>query len=138
MPQKIALDIGGKRTGIAMTDQFNIIASGLTTVQTDELIPFLEQLFNQHDVDVIAIGYPTNLNGTATHSTELVLNTIQILEKKFPTLEIRKIDERFTSKMASQAILDSGAKKKQRRNKELVDKVSATIILQSYLEIYNR
>lgn len=138
MPQKIALDIGGKRTGVAITDQLNIIASGLTTVPTEELIPFLSNLFVKHDVDVIAIGYPTNLDGSPTHSTELVLEKIQLLEKTFPSKKVIKIDERFTSKMASQAILASGAKKQQRKNKELVDKVSATIILQSYLEIYSR
>lgn len=138
MPQKIALDIGGKRTGLAITDQLNIIASGLTTVQTDELISFLSDLFTKHDVDVIAIGYPTNLDGSPTHSTALVNEKITLLEEKFPEKKVVKVDERFTSKMASQAILASGAKKQQRRNKELVDKVSATIILQSYLEIYSR
>lgn len=137
MAQKLALDIGKKRTGIAITDSLNIIASGLTTVQTESLVVALQEITSKHEIDVIAIGKPVNLDGTATDATVIVEQTSAKIKKQFPQIELVFIDERFTSKLAKKAILDSGAKKKTRKDKGLVDKVSAVIILQTYLEIYS-
>lgn len=134
MAQKIALDIGKKRTGIAITDTSNIIASGLTTVSTDELISYLRDQFSSTDVDTIVIGKPSHLDGSATDATTIVDEVVGKLKKSFSTKRFVFIDERFTSKLAKQAILQRGARKKERRNKALVDKVSATIILQTFLE----
>lgn len=136
MAQKVALDIGGKRTGIAITDSLNIIASGLKTVPTDDLLEALRQLFHEYDIDILAIGMPANLDGSPTDATPIVHQMSKKISQEFPEVKICFIDERFTSKIATQAILKSGAKKKQRQNKALVDQVSATIILQTYLEIY--
>ena len=137
MAQKIALDIGSKRTGIAMTDASNIIASGLTTVSTNVLMTFLTDLFRENDVDVIVIGKPLHLDGSETDATSVVNKVSKKLQHNFKEKQLVFIDERFTSKLASQSILHSGAKKKKRRDKALVDQVSATIILQTYLEIYH-
>ena len=133
MARLIALDYGQKRTGIAVTDELQIIASGLTTVDTQNLFSFLEDYFSKHKVEVIVLGEPKRLDGTATHNTEPVQKIKLKLEAKFPHLPVKLVDERFTSKMAFQTMIDSGLKKKQRRNKALVDEISATIILQSYM-----
>lgn len=133
MPRILAIDYGKKHTGIAVTDPLKMIASGLTTVSTHELIPFLKKYFIQEKVEKIIIGYPKNLNGTDTDATALVEEGIRILKKNFPEVPVSKIDERFTSKIASQSILASGVSKKQRQNKALTDEVSATILLQDYL-----
>lgn len=134
MPRILAIDYGKKRTGIAVTDPLKMIASGLTTVPTHELIPFLKKYFIKEPVEKIVIGYPKNLDGSATDATTLVEEGIRILRKNFPDVPVLKIDERFTSKIASQSILASGVNKKQRQNKALTDEVSATILLQDYLQ----
>lgn len=134
MPRVLAIDYGKKRTGIAVTDPLKMIASGLTTVLTHELIPFLKKYFTQEVVEKIVIGYPKNLDGYSTDATALVEDYIRILKKNFPDIPILKIDERFTSKIASQSILASGVNKKHRQNKGLTDEVSATILLQDYLQ----
>lgn len=138
MPKALALDIGGKRTGVAITDELQIIAAGLTTVPTEELIDYLKRLVPDEQIETIVIGQPSNLDGTPTDANHIVNRERKKLSEQFPNIKLAFIDERFTSKLAKQAILDSGAKKKQRRDKELVDKVSATIILQTYLEIYSK
>lgn len=134
MPRILAIDYGKKRTGIAVTDPLKMIASGLTTVPTHELIPFLKKYFIKESVEKIVIGDPKNLDGSATDATALVEEGIRILKKNFPDVPVLKIDERFTSKIASQSILASGVNKKQRQNKALTDEVSATILLQDYLQ----
>lgn len=129
----MALDYGGKRTGVAVTDELQIIASGLTTVQTAELFPFLEKYFASNEVEKLIVGEPKRLNNEATHSTEAIQKFIQQFKDKFPQIPVVTIDERFTSKLAQQSILASGVKKKNRQNKELTDEVSATIILQDFM-----
>jgi putative Holliday junction resolvase len=133
MGKIIALDYGKKRTGIAVTDDLQIIASGLTTISTNELFSFLKQYFSENDVEAIVLGEPKRLDGTDTHSSHDVRKLKEKLGTEF-VLPIHMVDERFTSKMAFQTMIDSGLKKKQRQNKALVDEISATIILQSFLE----
>lgn len=106
---------------------------GLTTVESTQLIPFLKNYFNKEEVELIIIGEPKNLDDTATHATWLVEKIIKELKKSFPSMPIQKVDERFTSKMASRAMIEMGLKKKQRQNKALVDEIAATIMLQEYL-----
>jgi putative Holliday junction resolvase len=134
MPRILCIDYGGKRTGLAVTDPLQIIASGLTTVDTKELIPFLKKYFQTEQVELILIGEPLNLDDTATHATPLVKAAIQKLQKEFPVIPIRTVDERYTSKMASRAMIEMGMKKKDRQNKRLVDEIAATIMLQEYLQ----
>ncbi len=138
MPKIVALDVGGKRTGIAITDELNIIASGLDTVNTSELIPYLTTLLARDSIDTMVIGLPKHLDGSDTDGTQKAQHVANQIRNKFPNLEVEFVDERFTSRIAKQAILASGAKKKQRRDKALVDKVSAVVILQTYLEIKQR
>ncbi len=133
MPRLLAIDYGSKRCGIAVTDPLQIIANGLTTVKSFELLQYLNEYFEREQVEKVVIGYPTNLDGTNTHATPLVLNFIKSFKKKFPTVPIVPVDEQYTSKLATRAMLDMGLKKKDRRKKELVDEISATIILQGYL-----
>ncbi|WP_339071756.1 Holliday junction resolvase RuvX [Chitinophaga sp. 180180018-2] len=130
----MAIDYGKKRTGLAVTDPLQLIASGLTTVATHDLVPFLKKYFATEPVEKILIGEPRNLDGNATDATALVTECIRILGKNFPTIPVVKVDERFTSKMAFRSMIDSGLKKKDRQNKALVDEISATIILQEYLQ----
>jgi putative Holliday junction resolvase len=132
----LALDFGKVRTGIAVTDELQIIASGLKTVATNELLPFLKTYLEKENVDLILLGKPKQMDNTDSESEVLIKPFLEKLEKSFPKIPIKRIDERFTSKMAFQTMIDSGLKKKQRRNKALVDEISATIILQSYL--YNQ
>jgi putative Holliday junction resolvase len=133
MARILALDFGTKRTGIAVTDELQIIASGLTTVETNTLIPFLSDYFEKESVELIVIGEPKQLNNQVSESEEAIKAFITKLNKAAPDMEILRVDERFTSKMAFQTMIDSGLSKKQRQNKALVDEISATIILQSYL-----
>ena len=133
MPRILAIDYGKKRTGIAVTDELQIIASGLTTVNTEELFAFLKDYVAKENVALILVGEPKQMNNAASESEVLIAPFVEKLEKTFPKITIKRIDERFTSKMAFQTMIDSGLKKKQRRNKALVDEISATIILQSYL-----
>lgn len=133
MSRIISIDYGLKRTGLAVTDPFQIIATGLTTVESKTLIPFLKDYFSKEPVELIIIGWPTNWDDSATHGTPLVEKCILDLQKNFPAMPIKKVDERFTSKMAKDAMLEMGMKKKDRRNKALVDEIAATIMLQEYL-----
>lgn len=129
----LAIDFGLKRTGIAITDELNIIASGLTTVSSKELMSFLIRTVKEKNVGTIVLGEPKRLNMEDSHSSENVRLLKEALDKEFPFLQIDMVDERFTSKMAVQSMIDSGVSKKNRKNKALVDEVSATIILQSYM-----
>ncbi|MDG1509737.1 MAG: Holliday junction resolvase RuvX [Flavobacteriaceae bacterium] len=133
MARILAIDFGEKRTGIAVTDELQIIASGLTTVATKDLIVFLKEYTSKESVELFIIGKPTQMNNTDSESEKHIVVFLKLLEKSIPTIPVQRIDERFTSKMAFQTMIDSGLKKKQRRNKGLVDEISATIILQSYL-----
>ena len=134
MPRILALDYGGKRTGIAVTDPLKIIATGLTTINSVELIPFLKNYFASENVELIIIGMPLNWDESDTHGTPLVKKAIVELNKAFPSIPLKEVDERYTSKMAKQAMIDMGLKKKDRRDKKLVDEIAATIILQEYLQ----
>lgn len=133
MPRILCIDYGKKRTGIAVTDPLQIIATGLTTVDSPELIPFLKKYFQQEVVERIVIGDPKNLDDSDTHATPLVQDIIKKLKKEFPQMPIEKVDERFTSKMAKEAMVEMGLKKKDRRNKRTVDEIAATIMLQEYM-----
>lgn len=134
MARILCIDYGGKRTGIAVTDPLQIIATALTTIETRELIPFLKKYFSEEPVEKILIGEPLNLDDTETHATPLVKAAIARLKKEFPTLPIETVDERFTSKMASRAMVEMGMKKKDRRVKGNVDQIAATLMLQEYLQ----
>lgn len=133
MKRILALDFGLKRTGVAISDENNIIASGLTTVQSKELMDFLAEIVPEKNIGTIVLGEPKQLNTQDTHSSANVRHLREALEKRFIDLEIVMLDERFTSKMAMQSLVDGGVSKKKRRQKELVDEVSATIILQSFM-----
>ena len=133
MGRLLAIDFGGKRTGIAVTDELKLIASGLTTVHTSELLDFLDKYVNSEKVELFIIGLPKQLNNEPSQSELLIAPFIKKLQGRFPHIPIVRVDERFTSKMAFQTMIDSGLSKKKRRNKALVDEISATIILQSYL-----
>lgn len=130
----IALDFGEKRTGIAATDPMQIIASGLTTLATTELIPFLKNYCIENKVDQCVIGLPKQMDNSPSQVEPKILAFIKKLSQAMPTLPIERYDERFTSKMAFQSMLDGGLKKEKRKNKGLVDKISATLLLQSYLD----
>ncbi len=136
MGRIIAIDYGEKRTGIAVTDELKIIASGLTTVQTPQLIEFLKEYFKKEDVELILVGEPKQMDNQPSESEKYILPFIEKLKNEFSSIPVKRVDERFTSKMAAQSLFDSGMKKKKRRNKALLDEISATIILQSYL--YNQ
>lgn len=133
MARILCIDYGGKRTGIAVTDPLQIIASALTTVHTKELIPFLKDYMLREQVELMLIGEPLNLDDSATHATPLVKAAIVRLRKEFPHIPIETVDERYTSKMASRAMVEMGMKKKDRRKKENIDQIAATIMLQEYL-----
>ena len=133
MARIIAIDYGGKRTGIAVTDPLQIIATGLSTIESKELIPFLKKYFVAENVELIIIGLPKNWDDTDTHGTPLVEAAIKKLKKEFPSIPLKTVDERYTSKMAKDAMLEMGMKKKDRRIKGNVDIIAATIILQEYL-----
>ena len=129
----LALDYGVKRTGIAVTDELRLIASGLTTVPTQDLISFLKTYLESEKVDVFVVGEPKQMNNAPSESEPYIQAFLVALSKHFPEMPLERQDERFTSKMAFQSMLDSGLKKKKRRDKALVDEISATLILQSYL-----
>ena len=136
MGRILAIDYGKIRTGIAVTDQLQIIASGLTTVNTTELFSFLKDYVSKEKVELFLVGKPKQMNNSDSESEALILPFLEKLDKEIPQIPVKRVDERFTSKMAFQTMIDGGIKKKQRRNKALVDEISATIILQSYL--YNQ
>lgn len=133
MARILAIDYGAKRTGIAVTDELQIIASGLTTVSTSELLSFLQDYVKQEVVELFLIGLPKQMNNQPSESEELIIHFINKLQAKLPSIPIERVDERFTSKIAFKTIIDSGLKKKHQKNKALVDEISATLILQGYL-----
>ncbi len=134
MARIISIDYGGKRTGIAVTDPMKIIATGLTTIPSGELIIFLKNYFLKEQVERIIIGDPKNLDNTDTNATPLVKKAVVLLKKTFPQISVETVDERYSSKMAKAAMLEMGMKKKQRREKENVDLIAATLLLQEYLK----
>lgn len=136
MGRILALDYGSKRTGIAVTDELQIIASGLTTVITPKLIEFLIDYITSENVELVLVGEPKQKDGTHSDIEVDIQKFLKKFQPLFPEMPILRADERYTSKMAFQSMIDSGLKKKQRRNKALVDEISATIILQQYL--YNK
>ena len=130
----LSIDYGKKRTGIAVTDPFKMIATGLTTVETPKLMKFLKDYFIREKVEQVIIGMPLNMDDSDTDATPLVKHFIQAFHKHIPSIPIKEVDERFTSKLASRAMIDMGLKKKQRQNKALVDEIAATIMLQEYMQ----
>ena len=134
MARIVALDFGKKRTGIAVTDPSQIIATALDTVDTGELIGYLKKYFAKEEIEKVLIGYPLNFDNSATDATPLVDKFIPKFQHVFPAVPIEKIDERLSSRMASQAIAEMGLKKKDREQKELIDSVSAVILLQEYIQ----
>lgn len=138
MSKIIAIDYGSKRVGVAITDSLRMIAFGLSTVLTEEIFIFLDKLINKENISEIVVGLPKNLDNSKNEISDEVSVFINKLNQKYQSIIINSLDERFTSKMAKKTILDSGVNKKKRRNKSLVDKVSATIILQSYLKKLDR
>jgi putative holliday junction resolvase len=134
MARIVSIDYGGKRTGIAVTDAAQIIATGLTAIESKDLIPFLKKYIAAEDVELIIIGMPVNWDGSDTHGTPLAKAAIKKLEKAFANIPIKQVDERYTSKMAKTAMLEMGMKKKDRQIKSNVDIIAATIMLQEYLE----
>ena len=133
MPRILAIDYGMKRTGIAVTDELQIIASGLTTIPSETAIAFLKDYFTKEKVGKVLIGEPKQMNGQTSESTEIIEKFVSKFKKEFPEMSLERSDERFTSKMAFQTMIDSGLNKKQRQNKALVDEIAATIMLQDYL-----
>ena len=133
MGRIVALDYGKKRTGIAVTDELQLIASGLTTVPTHELLEFLKKYVSDEKVVKFVVGEPRQMNNTPSESEMYIAPFLSRLKKTFPEVPVEREDERFTSKLALRTMIDSGLKKKQRRDKALVDEISATIILQAHL-----
>lgn len=134
MARILCIDYGAKRTGLAVTDPLQIIATSLETVATHDLIAYLKKYFLQESVELILIGYPMNLDDSATHATPLVNTAIKKLKQSFPQIPIEMIDERFSSKQASKAMVEMGMKKKQRQVKGNIDQIAATMLLQTYLQ----
>ena len=134
MGRIMAIDFGRKRSGIAVTDELQIIATGLTTVASHELLQFLKDYITKEKVDCFVIGEPKQMNNQPSESLSYIKPFVSRLKQEFPLIPVEMMDERFTSKMAFQTMIDGGLKKKDRRDKELVDTISATIILQSYME----
>ncbi|WP_026755793.1 Holliday junction resolvase RuvX [Sediminibacter sp. Hel_I_10] len=136
MARLMAIDFGTKRTGIAITDELQIIASGLTTIPTKDLLSFLKTYTSEENVELFIVGEPKQMNFELSESEVSIAKFLEKLNKAIPHIPVKRVDERFTSKMAFQTMIDSGLKKNKRKNKALVDEISATIILQSYL--YNQ
>lgn len=134
MPRILSIDFGSKRCGIAITDESQIIASGLITITTDNLIDFLKNYFKNEQVEIIVIGQPKNMLNQDSLIEPLILKYIKIINNNFPEIIIERFDERFTSKLAFRTMIDGGLNKKKRKNKATIDMVSATIILQDYLQ----
>ena len=137
MPRILAIDYGEKRTGIAVTDEMQIIASGLTTIPTATALDFLKTYFSKERVEKVLIGDPKQMNGDPSQSAAIINAFTEKFTQQFPDMSVVRVDERFTSKMAFQTMIDSGLKKKQRQNKALIDEISATILLQDYLSRKN-
>lgn len=138
MSKALGIDYGTKRVGLAITDELQIIATRLTSIHSKDLINFLNDFFDKNQVDTIVVGMPVRLDGSKTNSTEAVMNFIAHLKRKFSDKNVVTIDERFTSKIASQTIAKSGMNKTKRQNKGLVDEVSAVILLQDYLAMKDK
>ncbi|MDD2549421.1 MAG: Holliday junction resolvase RuvX [Bacteroidales bacterium] len=134
MGRILSLDIGRKRTGVAATDPLKIIANGITTVPTGQIFDFITEYQESNDIELIVIGMPKQMNNEPSEAVKYIKPVINRLKKLFPNIPLVMVDERFTSKIAHQTMIDGGVKKMDRRNKALVDTISATIILQSYLE----
>jgi len=130
----VAIDYGRKRVGLAVTDPFQIIANGLDTVAAKDVLTYLEKYFQTEEVECIVVGYPKQMNNEDSESVKYLKPFLGQLKKKFPEIPIELVDERFTSKIAFQTMIDGGLGKKARRDKAMIDKVSAAIILQSYME----
>jgi putative Holliday junction resolvase len=133
MPRILAIDYGIKRTGIAVTDELQIIASGLTTIPSETIIPFLKDYFSKENVSTVLIGEPKQMNGLPSESAPIIEKFVETFSVEFPQMKVIRVDERFTSKMAFQTMIYSGLRKKQRQNKGLVDEIAATILLQDFL-----
>lgn len=133
MARILSIDYGQKRTGIAVTDEMQIIASGLTTIPSETTITFLKDYFAKEKVEKVILGEPKQMNGEPSQSTEIIEKFVQKFKEQFPEMELLRVDERFTSKMAFQTMIDSGLSKKKRQNKALIDEIAATIMLQDYL-----
>ena len=133
MSRILAIDYGIKRTGIAVTDEMQMIAFGLTTVASETAIAFLKDYFSKEKVACVIVGEPKQMDGTPSQSAEIINAFVTKFQEAFPEMSVERVDERFTSKMAFQTMIDSGLNKKQRQNKALVDEIAATIILQDYL-----
>jgi putative Holliday junction resolvase len=133
MARILAIDYGFKRTGLAATDDFQIIASGLTTIASDQAISYLKKYFSLEIVETVIIGQPMQMDGSPSESTEVIEKFVSDFQTHFPDKKVVRVDERFTSKIAFQTMIDSGLNKKQRKNKALVDEIAATIMLQDYL-----
>ncbi|MGC1516707.1 MAG: Holliday junction resolvase RuvX [Maribacter sp.] len=134
MGRILGIDYGTKRVGLAVTDELKMIAFGLTTVPTPEIISFLSKYFEREKVDLIVVGEPKQMNNSPSESEVFIKSFLEKLTEKFGDLPVKRHDERFTSKMAFQTMIDSGLSKSKRKNKALVDEISATIILQDYLK----
>jgi len=134
MARIMAIDYGGKRTGITVTDQVQIIATGLITIPSEDLIAFLKKYSAEEMLDLIIVGLPKNWDESDTHGTPLARKAIEKIKKEFPLIPVKEVDERYTSKMAKNAMLEMGMKKKDRRDKKYVDVIAATILLQEYLQ----
>ncbi len=137
MGRILAIDFGQKRVGLAVTDPMQMIATRLTTIPTNEIWIFLKDYFSKENVEKIIIGYPVQMNNQPSQAVQYINPFLKKFQKEYPEMPIEQVDERFTSKMAFQTMIDAGLKKKDRQNKETIDGVSATIILQSYLERKN-
>ena len=133
MPRILAIDYGIKRTGIAVTDELQIIASGLTTIPSDTIISFLKDYFSKENVSTVLIGEPKQMNGLPSESAPIIEKFVETFSVEFPQMKVIRVDERFTSKMAFQTMIDSGLRKKHRQNKGLIDEIAATILLQDFL-----
>jgi len=133
MGRIMSFDYGSKRTGIAITDQLKIIASPYKTCKSNKVLDFVKDYIENNKIDLFVVGFPLNLKSKSTDATRIVKKFTQLLKKKFPLIPVKLIDERYTSKIASKAILDAGKNKKYRKEKSNVDRISAALILQSYL-----
>lgn len=133
----MAIDYGARRTGIAVTDPLQIIATGLCTIPSEELIKFLKEYIGKETVDEIVIGLPLNLDNTATHGTALASAAAEKIRNQFPSIPVTELDERFTSKMARQAMVEMELSRSKRRDKKIIDEVAATILLQGYMNSKN-
>ena len=135
MGRILALDYGKKRVGIAVTDSLRITANGLNTIETNNIKEFIKEYLGKERIDCLVVGYPTQMNYQVSEAEKYITPFISWFSQTYPAIRVERVDERFTSRIAGKAMIEGGVKKKARRDKALVDKISAVIILQSYLEI---